>query len=183
VQQDKPLLFGGDLTNQDLSVTHAIASGKQAAMALDIFFQTGWDSIEKGFAGCNVGCGSSLSMEVYLNGDRKGRSRQVVPFSEINVDYFPSHHRVQAPHLSPDKRVDSFVEIESTLSSISAEEETARCFNCGICNVCGNCRLYCPEMAVILEDAKKIDLDYCKGCGVCVVECPRSAMTLVEENV
>ncbi len=32
------LVFGGDLTNETKSVAHAVASGKQAAMALDILF-------------------------------------------------------------------------------------------------------------------------------------------------
>ena len=35
------MVFGGDLTNETKSVVHAVASGKQAAMALDILFQEG----------------------------------------------------------------------------------------------------------------------------------------------
>ncbi len=38
---EPPLLFGGDLTNTVKSVADAVASGKQAAMALDIFFKHG----------------------------------------------------------------------------------------------------------------------------------------------
>ncbi|MBW1864131.1 MAG: 4Fe-4S binding protein [Deltaproteobacteria bacterium] len=48
------------------------------------------------------------------------------------------------------------------------------------CIDCDNCRLFCPETAVSVEDTRRIDMDYCKGCGVCVVECPRGAMTLEE---
>ena len=64
----------------------------------------------------------------------------------------------------------------------AAKREAARCFNCGQCNSCDYCRLYCPEMAVIVEKGRRlIDMQYCKGCGVCAVECPRNAMTLEEE--
>jgi Pyruvate/2-oxoacid:ferredoxin oxidoreductase delta subunit len=80
-------------------------------------------------------------------------------------------------------RIRSFEPVESTFSKRAALEESRRCFNCGICNACDTCRLYCPEMSVILNDAgRSIDLDYCKGCGLCVAECPRNAMALKEEN-
>ncbi len=68
--------------------------------------------------------------------------------------------------------------------------EAERCFNCGICNQCDNCRLFCPDLAIIRDidrppaapqpQGRWIDYDYCKGCGICVVECPRNAMTLEE---
>ena len=76
----------------------------------------------------------------------------------------------------------SFDEISATYVKDSAKTEAARCFNCGICNACDFCRLYCPEMAVMVEKAeRRINLDYCKGCGVCATECPRNAMALEEE--
>jgi len=40
-QVDLPIVYGGDLTNDVKSVTDAIASGKQAAMALDLLFKRG----------------------------------------------------------------------------------------------------------------------------------------------
>ena len=63
--------------------------------------------------------------------------------------------------------------------------ETERCFNCGLCNQCDNCHLFCPDMSVVHDPSaqgRHINYDYCKGCGLCVVECPRNAMTLEEEN-
>ena len=39
------LVFGGDLVNETKSVAHAVASGKQAAMALDTLFQDGIEAI------------------------------------------------------------------------------------------------------------------------------------------
>ena len=177
-----PLLFGGDLTNTTKSVTDAIASGKQAAMALDIFFKQGRHSIADCLNSCLVGNGPALSMECYMGGNRLIRNPQIVSNDDINLDYFSRMPRVESESLDISNRLNSFDEIELTFSTNQAMEETRRCFNCGICNACDNCRIFCPEIAVILQGGKrKINLDYCKGCGICVFECPRSAMSLEEE--
>jgi Pyruvate/2-oxoacid:ferredoxin oxidoreductase delta subunit len=177
-----PLLFGGDLTNTTKSVTDAIASGKQAAMALDIFFKQGRHAIADCLNSCLVGNGPALSMECYMGGKRLIRNPQIVSNDDINLDYFSRTPRVESESLGINNRLNSFDEIELTFSINQAMEETRRCFNCGICNACDNCRIFCPEIAVILQGGKrKINLDYCKGCGICVFECPRSAMSLEEE--
>jgi Pyruvate/2-oxoacid:ferredoxin oxidoreductase delta subunit len=99
-----------------------------------------------------------------------------VVFKDLVTDYFQPVERVRQPitPLSPD-------EVEQTLSPEAAEKEFARCFNCGICNECDNCRVFCPEVAVIADEHREINLKYCKGCGICVTECPRNAMSLEEE--
>jgi hypothetical protein len=65
------------------AIADAIASGKQAAMALDTYFARGTDAVEQRLAGCRVGAGPALSMAVYLGKDRKNRtaccSDQCVP--------------------------------------------------------------------------------------------------------
>ncbi len=181
MQNDLPIIFGGDLTNPVKSVADAIASGKQAAMALDTFFQHGWDAIKEKLSSCCVGNGHSLSMEMYM-GSRKKRNTHTVQFNEINTDYFQVSDRTEPLSLSPDVSAQSFSETEQTYTLDSVVEESKRCFNCGICNDCDNCRLYCPELAVFPEStARYINLDYCKGCGICVVECPRNAMSLESE--
>lgn len=181
--EDLPLVFGGDLTNPVKSVADAIASGKQAAMALDTFFKKGLDAIPGKLASCLVGSGPALSMERYMGGDRTIRSHHIVSYDEINLDYFSPASRLDASLLSMDKRIQSFSEIESTCTVSQAVEETGRCFNCGICNACDNCRIFCPEVAVTFKDTgREVNLDYCKGCGICVVECPRNAMSLEEEK-
>ena len=179
---EPPLLFGGDLTNTIKSVTDAVASGKQAAMALDIFFKQGRHAITDRLNYCLVGNGPALSMECYMGGKRLTRNPHIVSNNDINLDYFSQTPRVEPESLAIKKRMNSFDEIEATFTIEQAMEETRRCFNCGICNACDNCRIFCPEIAVILQDAKRqINLDYCKGCGICVFECPRSAMDLEEE--
>jgi len=182
MDSEPPLLFGGDLTNTVKSVADAVASGKQAAMALDIFFKQGKHAITDRLNSCLVGNGPALSMECYAGGKRSARNSHIVSHEDINFDYFSQTFRVESKPIVIDKRMNSFDEIEATFTINQAMEETRRCFNCGICNACDNCRIFCPEIAVILKGSeRKINLDYCKRCGICVFECPRSAMDLEEE--
>ena len=192
IRQYLPMVFGGDLTNPVKSVSDALASGKQAAMALDTFFRKGWDSIEERLAECRVGSGTSLSMEIYLGENRKNRNPYQVSFEEINTDYFEPADRIKPIALSPAESILSFAETEQTFSEHCALEEAGRCFNCGICNDCDNCLIFCPEIAVLRRHetdadnsplaSRRINFDYCKGCGICVVECPRNAISLEEEK-
>ena len=179
---ETPYIFGGDLTSPTKSVVDAIASGKQAALALNTYFNSGLEDVISGLAACQVGPGPALSMDAYLGGARQGRNPHVTAYSEIVTDYFQPGSRVNPASLPLDQRCRSFEEVESTLNGKAAKEEAARCFNCGHCNACDYCRLYCPEMAVKVEKGQRsIDMDYCKGCGVCAAECPRNAMVLEEE--
>ena len=121
-------------------------------------------------------------MNAYLGGDRRSRNAHIVSEDQIVMDYFQAAPRVTPASLDAGRRCRSFAEIESTLTGNAAKEEAARCFNCGTCNACDYCRLYCPEMAVKVENTQRsIDMNYCKGCGVCATECPRNAMALEEE--
>ena len=177
-----PYVFGGDLINTEKSVADAVASGKQAAIAVDVLFNEGWDSISNRLAACKVGDGPAISLESYVGGERKQRSPHVVSYKEINTDYFEAASRVAASFQAKDERITSFSEIETTFTHDRAIQEIQRCFNCGICNSCDNCWVFCPEVAVIVKNAvRRINLDYCKGCGICTVECPRNAMILEEE--
>ena len=178
------LAWGGDLANGIKSVAHAIASGKQAAIALDTLFREGPDSILPRLESCTVGNGPSLSMEIHMGGERRLRNRHVVAYGEINTDYFRYAPRMTQPRLVRQERARSFAEIDLRVSGNIAMREAERCFNCGLCNQCDNCHLFCPDMSVIHDQSaqgRHIDYDYCKGCGLCVVECPRNAMTLEEE--
>jgi NADPH-dependent glutamate synthase beta subunit-like oxidoreductase len=182
IEQKIPVLFGGDLTSPVKSVADAVASGKQAAIALDTYFEKGRDAVEKCLATCRVGAGPAISMDVYLGGDRKYRNPHIVDPDEIVQDYFQSAPRMTPSTLDAHRSIRSFEETSTPYGQDAAKKEAARCFNCGICNACDFCRLYCPEMAVIVDKAKRrINLDYCKGCGVCATECPRNAMSLEEE--
>ncbi len=182
-----PVVLGGDLAAESRTVTNAIASGKEAAMMLDIFFREGEENIIPRIESCRIGSGNSVSMEVYLGGDRKNRDSHVVTYDEINSDYFTLVPRIPRPRLLKEERIRTFAEIDLRISASMAMKEAGRCFNCGICNQCDNCYLFCPEIAVVRKAApegsmRSINYDYCKGCGLCVVECPRNAMVLEEET-
>jgi len=177
-----PVIYGGDLTNGEQTVTHALASGKQAAIALDIFFSQGVAEISPSMAKCRVGDGPALSMERYLGMDRAARNSHLVRYEELNLDYFQMEaaQAEDLPAAGPAPLLD-FNETAATLGKDEAAAEALRCFNCGICNQCDNCRLYCPELAVSPGPQRRINLQYCKGCGICAVECPRNALSLEEE--
>ncbi len=180
---ERPLLYGGDLTTTVKSAADAIASGKAAAMALDTCFREGYEAIAEKLEQCRIGDGNSLSMEIYLSGERGKRSGQTVSFGEINTDYFSGMQRRQPRILSPEDRAGDFSETEKSFDRETALAEASRCFNCGICNDCDNCRLFCPEVAIFIDGTRCINYDYCKGCGICVEECPRNAMSLEEEKI
>ena len=104
IHGDLPIAYGGDLTNRVKSVADAIASGKQAAIALDVVFKSGWNAIDRAADGCQVGCGPAVSMAVYLDKARKNRNPHLVTYNEINTDYFKSVPQTIAPVLSAWKR-------------------------------------------------------------------------------
>ncbi len=180
-----PVVFGGGGSAGPVkSVSQAVASGKEAALALDVLFREGFEAIVPKLTACRVG-GKSLSVELYLGGERSQRSAHVVRYDEINIDYFQFTPRVAQPRLLKEERIRSFAEIDLRISANLTMQEAGRCFNCGLCNQCDNCRLFCPDLAVKRDDSprgRRIDYDYCKGCGICVVECPRNAMSLEEES-
>jgi 2-oxoacid:acceptor oxidoreductase delta subunit (pyruvate/2-ketoisovalerate family) len=154
-------------------------------MALDVILSEGWEAVPSKLAACRVGNGTALSMEMYLQGPRCRRNSHVVTFDEINADYFQFARRLVMPRLLREERWQSFAEIDLRISGNLAMREAERCFHCGLCSQCDNCRLFCPDLAVKRDEStqgRHIDYDYCKGCGVCVVECPRNAMSLEEEQ-
>ena len=178
-----PVAFIGDLETETKSVSEAIASGKEAALALDTCFREGADAVVERLAACRIGAGSALSMELYLGGARARRSPRVVRFPELNRAYFQLSDRARPRALPALASIGSFAEVESGLKAAEAGLEAERCFSCGTCNGCDNCRTFCPDCAVLMEGgSRRIATEYCKGCGVCVEECPRSAMAMTMED-
>jgi pyruvate ferredoxin oxidoreductase gamma subunit len=53
------------------------------------------------------------------------------------------------------------------------------------CISCGQCWIYCPEIAFSRSDGEhppEWDGNYCKGCGICAAICPKKALSMEEEK-
>ena len=191
IDAQHPVILAGDITTPVKSVSDAIASGKQAALALDILHEQGIEKIAAEVTASQVGTGPAVSMCTYLQKrntaqtdraeESRAKAKDLVEFDQINIEYFQPAERIFEPYLNLKERTASFTECETGLTPSAAKSEAQRCFNCGTCSACDNCRLFCPEAAVLVNKAvRRINLDYCKGCGVCVTECPRNAMAMEE---
>ncbi|KPA16819.1 glutamate synthase (NADPH) small subunit [Candidatus Magnetomorum sp. HK-1] len=177
-----PYFWCGDLATSEKTVTHALASGKQAILALDILRNHSQGDIPKILKECQVGDGESISFEMYIQGKRLKRSSEKVSNDFINAAYFFPISEISPKNIPIDDCRKSFDEVIQTFEDSQAIKAAERCFNCGICNDCDTCRIFCPEMAIQWENGDRhILMDYCKGCGICIVECPRNAMTLEVE--
>lgn len=183
--KQKGIFAGGDIIRQPHTVVHAIGSGKRAAIFIDCFLRgKKWEGL---FEAIRIGELGSLSMKQYLQDerDRSPISSQTARLKDLNLDYFDYKKRQRIAKAPLAKRIGSFEEVNLGFSEETAAEEAQRCFNCGVCNLCDNCYILCPDVAILKqrEDGPNIvDYDYCKGCGICVEECPRNAMVMEEEK-
>ena len=176
---------GGDIIQQPRTVVHAIGSGKRAAIFIDCLLQgKNWEGL---WEAIRIGERGTLSMKRYLQEEstRLPLSGKTVRLADLNLDYFEYKKRNKMPKAKPNRRLNSFEEVNLGFSEEPAVEEAKRCFNCGVCNLCDNCYIFCPDVAIHKqgEDGPNvIDYDHCKGCGICVEECPRDAMIMEEEG-
>jgi NADPH-dependent glutamate synthase beta subunit-like oxidoreductase len=177
------IFAGGDVIHQPHTVVHAIGSGKRAAIFIDCYLgKKKWEGV---FDAIRIGERGSLSMRRYLQ-DEKERSPlspKTVLMKDLNLDYFEQKKRKKITRLPMGKRQRTFEEVNLGFSEETALAEAQRCFNCGVCNLCDNCYIFCPDVAIRKENGNNvIDYDHCKGCGICVEECPRDAMVMEEEG-
>jgi len=181
--KQRGVFAGGDIIQQPRTVVHAIGSGKRAAIFIDCFLKGNqWEGL---FDVLRIGERGSLSIKRYLQGEEERRplSNKTVRLKDLNLDYFDYKKRKKMPKAQISKRLESFAEVNLGFSEETAREEAGRCFNCGVCNLCDNCYIFCPDVAIQKQDdSQVIDYDHCKGCGICVEECPRDALVLVEER-
>lgn len=112
---------------------------------------------------------AAMSIDSYLQGRLlalPAKPAHVLDFQELNLNYVKHQARLN--------------QINDTTIAV---EEAKRCLSCGHCNLCGNCWLFCPDIAVkLVNEHYEIDYDYCKGCGICSHECPCSFISMVEEG-
>ncbi|MBL7192222.1 FAD-dependent oxidoreductase [bacterium] len=156
---------GGDVSAGDGTVTHAIGSGRRAAIAIVRYLKgEKFQDIDK------------ISPSLQNAGGR------IVRLDDLNLDYFADLPRLTPPSLEIDRRRDNFREVTGSYDAAMALAEAQRCMSCGVCTSCDNCFIFCPDAAIdynLSENSKyTIDLDYCKGCGICAQECPRRCIEL-----
>lgn len=152
----------GDCAGGEGTVADAIRSGREVAYLLH---------------GRLTGAQVTESDPVKL----RGASPTVAKFKDFNPAYFQAN---PAPRLDTRPallRVGDFEEVTTGLDAESVRFEAERCFKCGTCTQCDNCRVYCPDGAICWDPetmSYRILEQYCKGCGVCAEECPRGAIHL-----
>jgi Pyruvate/2-oxoacid:ferredoxin oxidoreductase delta subunit len=160
---DEPGLFAFSLPRES-NIATAVASGKKGAMAIDSFISQKSLSPEEFL----IGEKGPLSFRKY-RGEKIKRSNHVVSFSELNLAYF--------------EKKDGKEPKGKGYTADEARKEASRCFHCGVCNMCGNCYIVCPDAAIQpLPGGKgyRLHYGYCKGCLLCINECPRAAMSSKE---
>jgi len=165
-----PIFAGGDVATGYGTVTHAVGSGKRAALAIDRLLQG--EALE-GFP----------SLDRNVHAAPRDVDPTVVGFEDLNLAYFEEEPRPRQAQASADERVKDFTEVNRGFDEEVAVAEAARCFSCGTCNQCDNCLVFCPDLAVLRDGQRPyvFNYDYCKGCGICVTECPRRAISFEEE--
>lgn len=187
----RPGIFaGGDVATPFGTVAHAVGSGKRAALAIDKYLR-----------------GEELSgfppIDEAVHAVPKDIDPAIVRFEDLNLAYFEEIERTEQPQRPIEERVSGFEyfgwaqyrEVNLGFNEEEAQAEAERCFNCGTCNLCDTCLIFCPDVAIARLVAPpypvplarlngagyEVNYDYCKGCGVCAEECPRYAISMEEE--
>ncbi|MBA7693156.1 Ferredoxin--NADP reductase [subsurface metagenome] len=167
----------GDLAKLSRSVVEAIASGKRAALGIDLFLTNGDEKVAASFF---EGKSGAVSMSRYLAGDDTSEGDGLVSFEDLNVAYFTKAPRQVMAKLSPEKRELKSDETNLGFTRDEAIAEARRCFHCGHCIFCENCYILCPDLAISLDSnglSFTINKKVCKSCGICIHECPRNAIS------
>jgi NADPH-dependent glutamate synthase beta subunit-like oxidoreductase len=182
---------GGDVTQGPRTVADALGMGKRAAMAIDRYLRDreagSGKREEPDLAGLRFGTKGNVSITRWRGDDPISRAapvNEVVTCDDLNLRHFTHASRSVEACLSVAESRRGFAEVNLGLTREEALEEASRCFNCGVCNRCDLCLVYCPDVAVVRDDGGyRFELDYCKGCGICAAECPRGAITMTRDGL
>jgi len=161
---------GGDVATGAGTVAHAIGSGKRAALAIDRYMK-----------------GEDFFSIQERPGTARIRPKEVDPSlvrcKDLNLAYLEEEAQVPLRVRPVETRTKGFQEVCVGYKEEEAVAEAQRCISCGVCNMCENCMIFCPDIAISSRRGKfgyKIDYEHCTGCGICVQECPRNAMSMRE---
>ncbi len=182
---------GGDLVDEPHTVAHALGSGKRAAIGIDRWLRTraGETVPELDAEALRLGRTGAMNVTRWRGDDPVRRAspvNEVVQFEQLNMAYFIHEPSTPDRHRAPGESGADFGESNLGLARDEAMAEAKRCFNCGVCNDCELCMIYCPDVAIKKHSSGhgfSLSYKYCKGCGLCVEECPRGAMTMTREGL
>jgi NADPH-dependent glutamate synthase beta subunit-like oxidoreductase len=175
------IFAGGDIIDQPWTVSHAIGSAKRAAIAMDHYLR-GNDLralAEKG------SIAQTIREHLGLHEKAGSSDGKVATLQDLNLAYCHPSPMGAPDKLTPADRMGTFKEMNMGMRPEQAGREARRCLSCGLCRMCGNCYLFCPDGAVQLDSEAGryvIDYEYCKGCGVCQNECPTGVIILESEG-
>ncbi|HET9482004.1 MAG TPA: FAD-dependent oxidoreductase, partial [Candidatus Polarisedimenticolia bacterium] len=187
----RPGLFaGGDVLAGPRTVAEALGSGKRAAIGIDRHLRrlAGQPPDLPEVPEIRFGPMGNVSITRWRRDDpirRQEPLNQVIGFDRLNTAHFEHALRHEDRHAPASARRLSFMEVNAGLAKDAALAEAARCFNCGVCNQCELCQVFCPDVAIARRPdgaGMMTDYDYCKGCGLCSCECPRGAVTMTRED-
>jgi NADPH-dependent glutamate synthase beta subunit-like oxidoreductase len=119
--KEKGVYSGGDTLGLGISA-RAVGQGRIAARAMDAYLQ------KKGYKRPHMGA--------------------PIKHTDMRLDYYEPAPRNEEMEISVEEAIAGFQEIKNAISTEQALAEAGRCMSCGLCNVCDQCRVYCPQQAV-----------------------------------
>lgn len=153
---DTNIYAGGDVLNLGL-VTHALAHGRKAALAIHQDFRGLSDPIED--------------------------KLPEIKAAKMRLDLYESKPRHEESHISVEERLKALdLEVARTLTEEALIEEAKRCMSCGYCFDCGKCWEYCQDNAIAKGEMGEIYTyknNLCTGCKKCAEECPCGFLEMI----
>jgi NADH-quinone oxidoreductase subunit F len=166
------IFAGGDAVSGPATVVEAVAAGKLAAQAIDLYIR-----------------GEKLPRHVPEKEPHATIDTIITTAEEKNGLKRPS-----IPHREMDDRIHTFKQVELGLTQEMALNEAKRCLRCDMCAGQGLCQMVCQEMGVgalklsesgqgrmVFTDFLKPG-ELCIGCGSCTTVCPTNNMWIKDEG-
>ncbi|MFW5951085.1 MAG: NAD(P)-binding protein [Gemmatimonadota bacterium] len=180
------IFAGGDLAGEERTVADALGSGKRAAIGIHRHLRqaAGEDIGPSDPDAFRWGAGN-ISMARWQGADPVRRTEPTNDVVDIESLQTAHYQHVERHGDRSRNGPMSWGEVNLGIDFQQAIAEAKRCFNCGVCNDCELCLIFCPDNAIRRkpEGGFEIDLDYCKGCGLCAEECPRGAIVMTREGL